>query len=115
MSFPITLDEIALAYAETGLRPIEDEWVVLHAGAPSGCCPLAAVYIHKVGSPAGLTSDDINDFMLFTIARALDLKRSQVTDFVRGFDGIGGIDVRDFVAYEAGRAARERFFPPKEG
>lgn len=114
MPFPISLDEIERAYAETGLRPIEEEWVEISGDSPSGCCPLAAVYIHKVGFSERLLSDD-NDVVLFTIALALDLKTSQVTDFVRGFDRHGIGNVRDFVAYEAGKSARVRFLPSKEG
>lgn len=111
MPFPITSDEIERAYAETGLRPSDSEWINVRCDA---ACALGVVVALRHGL-ARLSRVDEQYNQPADVGRLLGLRPNEVRDFTIGFGGDPAPRHGCFDAFAAGRAARERFIPSEEG
>jgi hypothetical protein len=112
MSFPITLDEIERAYAETGMQPAERTWSIARNPDKQLCaCPLTAVVAVRHGMDVAHALSYFGSKTDFA-AKHLSITHGQVQSFILGFDGCfndDGTAPSDPEAYVVGRAARKKF------
>jgi hypothetical protein len=118
MSFPITLDEIERAYAETGMQPVERTWAIAKGPNEQPCgCPLTAVVAFRHGMSVARDIKKWGRKFVF-VAGKLSITPQQAQSFTIGFDndlneeGTPPSDT-DLEAFAAGCAAREKFLPEK--
>lgn len=76
-------EEVRAAYEKTGIKPIQDEWVIRDTGQRCGCAMTALMVA------AGQSFDDIAERgdPDLRACSVLDLSHSYVAHFIRGFDG----------------------------
>jgi hypothetical protein len=117
MGFPFTLDEIEAAYRETGLEPLQDDWL-RRDDEGQWACPLAALCLRRLGGiEAGIVPLSILVGILDweeTVTELLGLTRAQVIHFLWGLNGACVEGDYDREAFEFGEAVRARLFPPVE-
>lgn len=111
----IFLNEVRTAYAETGLKPITDDF------CRTGCgCPLAAVYEKRFGrSPKEVAHKNLDRPRPIgeVIAEELDLHPDYVDGFVEAVDGFDlpwDATARRRVGYKDGSAVRKALFEPEK-
>jgi hypothetical protein len=117
MGFPITLDEIEVAYRETGLRPLEDDWL-RRDDEGEWACPLAVLCLRRLGGvPAGFVPLSLLVGVLDweeAVAGLLGLTPAQVVHFLWGLNGCRVELTHDRAAFDLGAAVRARLFQPVE-